>query len=259
MENWDRPFRSVENYACWPTNPLPPRCAGTPGRGSERGRASNRERLPRSEPGPKGAPQASGPCHIASDACTALTFIPFGGSPRHMAPPLAVAALLLIALLPLTGCRSEPVAVHPQGNDAPPLASSIHMSDARIESQLVSGFYGVEQNVWRWTARQFSVLLRPPVGSAKKGATLELRLTVPPVVTEKLNAVTLSAAAGGKPLPPETYTQPGDYVYSRDIPPNLLADEVLRVDFSLDKSIPPSGADLRELGVIVLSAGLTPK
>jgi hypothetical protein len=30
----------------------------------------------------------------------------------------------------------------------------------------------------------------------------------------------------------------------------------VRVDFQLDKSIPPSGADLRDLGVVVLSAGL---
>jgi hypothetical protein len=169
------------------------------------------------------------------------------------------AALLAALVLSLAGCKSQSVSVHPQDNEAPPLASSIRMSDARIEPQLVSGFYGVEQGAWRWTARQFSVVLRPPVGSAKKGATIELRLTVPPVVIEKSNTITLSATAGGKPLPPETYTQAGDYVYSRDIPSNLLADEVLRVDFSLDKSMPPSGQDLRELGVIVLSVGLNPK
>jgi hypothetical protein len=185
---------------------------------------------------------------------------PWLNSPfQRLVKPGTVALLLGVALLPLSACKSQSVPVHPQNNEAPPLASSIHMSDAHVEPQLVSGFYGVEQSAWRWTARQFSVLLRPPVGSAKKGAMLELRLTVPPVVIEKLNTVTLSATAGGKPLAPETYTQAGDYVYTREISPNLLGDEVLRVDFALDKSMPPSGADLRELGVIVLSAALNPK
>jgi len=181
--------------------------------------------------------------------------------PRSVCPTLlkSSAALLIATLLPLAGCRNQEARVHPQQNDAPPLASSIRMADARLESQLTSGFYGVEQSAWRWTARQFSVLLRPPVGSGKKGATLELRFTVPPVVITKLNTVTLSATAGSKALPPETYTQPGDYAYVRDIAPNLLGDEVLRVDFSLDKAMPPSGEDLRELGVIVLSVGLNPK
>ena len=36
----------------------------------------------------------------------------------------------------------------------------------------------------------------------------------------------------------------------------LLAGGSVRVDFQLDKSMPPSGADLRDLGVVVLSAGL---
>jgi hypothetical protein len=30
----------------------------------------------------------------------------------------------------------------------------------------------------------------------------------------------------------------------------------VRVDFQLDKSMPPSGADARDLGVVVLSAGV---
>jgi hypothetical protein len=40
------------------------------------------------------------------------------------------------------------------------------------------------------------------------------------------------------------------------VAPALLAGESVHVDFQLDKSMPPSGADLRDLGVVVLSAGL---
>jgi hypothetical protein len=97
------------------------------------------------------------------------------------------------------------------------------------------------------------------LGAAQKGATLQLRLTVPAVVIEKLTTITLSATIGGSALPPETYTQPGDYTYTREVAPALLAGESVRVDFQLDKSMPPSGADLRDLGVVVLSAGLQSK
>jgi hypothetical protein len=102
-------------------------------------------------------------------------------------------------------------------------------------------------------------VLRPPFGASQKGATLQLRLTVPPVIVEKLKNVSLSATIGGSALPPETYTQAGDYTYTRDVAPPLLAGQSVRVDFQLDKSIPPSGADLRDLGLVVLSAGLESK
>jgi len=40
----------------------------------------------------------------------------------------------------------------------------------------------------------------------------------------------------------------------------LLNEEALRIDFKLDKSLPPgTGGDQRELGVIVSSVGLEAK
>jgi hypothetical protein len=162
--------------------------------------------------------------------------------------------LVTLALAPL-GCKRKP-AVAPPSGEAPGMASTVHMGDPRTGNQLVSGFYGIEQNAWRWTGRRFSVVLRPPSGAAQKGATLRLRLTVPPVIVEKLKTISLSATIGGSTLPPETYTQAGDYTYTRDVAPALLGGESVRVDFQLDKSVPPSGTDLRDLGVVALSAGL---
>ena len=133
------------------------------------------------------------------------------------------------------------------------------MGDPKTATQLISGFYGIEQNAWRWTARRFTLVLRPPLGAAQKGATLQLRLTVPSVIVEKLKTIALSATIDGASFPPETYTQAGDYTYTRDVAPALLAGQSVRVDFQLDKSIPPAGADLRDLGLVVLSAGLESK
>ena len=139
------------------------------------------------------------------------------------------------------------------------MASAVNMGDPKTEAQLVSGFYGLEAGAWRWTAKQFSVVLHPPSGSDQKGARLQLKLTVPSIVIERLKAISLSATVNGGVLPAETYSRPGGYLYVRDVPPAALTAEAVRIDFQLDKTIPPGGGDLRELGIIVLSVALEGK
>jgi len=139
------------------------------------------------------------------------------------------------------------------------MASSIAMGDPKAEPQIVNGLYGVEAGAWRWSARQFSVALKPPAAAATKGGTLTLKLTVPQVVIDKNKNVTLSATIGNATLPPETYTTPGEFAYTRDVPASALAGDSVRVDFTLDKVMPPAGADIRELGVIVSAVSLESK
>ena len=172
----------------------------------------------------------------------------------------AASIMLAIALaLAPVGCKNRKVKVQATDEEAPRMASAVSMGDPKAETQLVAGLYGVEAGAWRWTAKQFTLVLRPPSGSEQKGAKLQLKLTVPPVVIEKLKTISLSASANGSALPPETYTQAGDYVYTRDVPASALTGESVRIDFQLDKAIPPSGGDMRELGIIVLNAGLESK
>ena len=139
------------------------------------------------------------------------------------------------------------------------LSSQILMADPRVASQLLSGWYQVEQNAWRWTARNFAAVLRPPPGSAVLGAILRLRLTVPDVIVQHLHSVTIAAAIGNFRPSPETFLQRCDAVYARDIPPGILAGESVRVDFALDKAMAPGQADGRELGVIAHSLSLQTK
>jgi hypothetical protein len=168
--------------------------------------------------------------------------------------------LLSIALaLAPAGCKNKKVKVQATDEEAPRMASAVSMGDPKVESQLAAGLYGVEAGSWRWTAKQFTVVLRPPSGSAQTGGKLQLKLTVPPIVIEKLKTVSLSASANGGALGPETYTQAGDYVYTRDVPASALTGDSVRIDFQLDKAMPPSGSDIRELGIIVLSASLDGK
>ncbi len=172
---------------------------------------------------------------------------------RRSAIILCPAALALA--LGTSGCRKQD-----SGAEEPyRMQPAVRMSDPRAQMQLLSGFYGMEQGAWRWTKQRFSAVLRPPAGAAQKGATLTLRLTVPDVVISKLQSITLTGAVDGQALAPETYDRPGTYVYTRDVPAGLLTGESAKVDFQLDKVVPPNPPDLRELGVVVLSIALNSK
>jgi len=178
-------------------------------------------------------------------------------------PRSPVAALLAALALAPVGCNTEhkvtvkeTVEESPGKNRTPVL---VNMGDPKQEKQLVSGFYGIEANAWRWTAKDFAVSLRPPAGSAAQGATLIFALSIPQVAIDKLKSVTLTASINGTALAPETYARDGQYEYKRDVPANLLAGDAVRVNFHLDKSMPPAGGDARELGIVARSVGLESK
>jgi hypothetical protein len=169
-------------------------------------------------------------------------------------------ALALVLLLAIAGCKRKDTVNVQNDDEAPRIASVVHTGDPSSDTQLVAGFYSVEQNSWRWTAQRFSVVLRPPAGAAERGATLNMQLSVPEGVISRLKTISISGNIGATQLSPETYTEQGPYTYTRDIPASLLNGEALRVDFKLDKALPPgTGGDQRELGVIVSSVGLEAK
>ena len=162
--------------------------------------------------------------------------------------------ILSFALCAAACRRTEPdLSVYTE-EEPPHLSSAIRTADPHAASQLVSGWHQVEDNAWRWTARSFSAVLRPPPGSGKFGAILTLHLTVPDVVIARLGSTTLSASVAGLRLAPETYAHSGVARYVREIPPSILSGDSVRVDFALDRAIPPKSIDARdsrELGVIV--------
>jgi hypothetical protein len=175
----------------------------------------------------------------------------------HMWNRRAAGAAWLLALASLS-CN-QAVKVGQTDAEGPQMSSIVHTGDPKSETQLVNGFYGIEQGSWRWTGQRFSVVLRPPAGAAQKGATLNLQLAVADATIGALKTITLSGSAGAATLPPETYTQAGSYTYTRDLPPTQLTGETVRIDFQLDKALPPHGTEQRGLGLIVSSVALEAK
>ena len=136
-------------------------------------------------------------------------------------------------------------------------ASAIPMNrSGKLAVQLLSGFYGVEAGAWRWTAKSFSVVLKPPPGSERTGAMLRLVLFLPDQQIGKAGAVILRADADGAPLPPKTFSRAGSYVYAADMPASSLRFDAVCVNFHLDNATVQTGKDARELGLIATSVSL---
>ena len=166
---------------------------------------------------------------------------------------LWLTCILIPLLLAGSGCKRR------HRNSGQLLASTIYAGDPNAADRLTQGFYQVEENAWRWTAKDFSVTLAPPLHADQKGAQLSLKLAVPDAVIQKFGSVQLSASVDGYKLEPETYNKSGKYTYTRDIPADHLKDDTARIDFSLDHALPPGDTDRRELGIIVSEVGLVAK
>jgi len=168
--------------------------------------------------------------------------------------------LLLVLAAGIVSCQGKHsrVAVQNEEETSPQLASVVRMADSAAKTQLISGFYGLENNSWRWTAGKFSALLRTPAGAAQGGATVTFAFTVPDVSIQKLGPISLTAMVNGMVLKTEQYEKPGMEIFAADLLPAMLATDSVKVDFVLDKTLPP-GTDKRELGVIATSVGISPK
>jgi 2-polyprenyl-3-methyl-5-hydroxy-6-metoxy-1,4-benzoquinol methylase len=106
---------------------------------------------------------------------------------------------------------------------------------------LLEGWHVPEPAGWRWTEKRFRMRLRGM-------ATITLKLYIPPHMIDEFGSITLSAEANGMPLAPETYTEPGNARYCRRLPEGQDPVEVV---CTVDRAIPPSSVDSRELGIIV--------
>jgi hypothetical protein len=170
---------------------------------------------------------------------------------------LSVWAAALV-LLSGWGCKRKPEQTVMVDDESRPALSVLNVGHPRADTQLLSGFYGIEENSWRWTKGKFAVALVPPP-EAVHGVRLELHFALPESLMSRRKAVTISAAVAGTPLAPETYTKTGDYTYTRDVPPEALAQPPVKVTFAIDNPLKPGEVEPRELGLVVTSIGFAGK
>jgi hypothetical protein len=172
-------------------------------------------------------------------------------------------AVILVAGLTLTGASCEakhgpvlpPAAEAAQSRPGSAGVSLIRMNDPKASGQLLSGFYGIEANSWRWTGGKFSARLNSPPSAASAGAILTFELSIPEVAIQKLGDVTLTASINGVELQSARYDKAGPFAFTADVPPSMCAAQSVKVDFSLNKTF-HAGADSRDLGIVASSLRL---
>ncbi len=168
-------------------------------------------------------------------------------------------ALVAVALLTPLACTRHRRATAQEEDMSRP-AMVLQMADPRTSMQLIRGFHQLENSSWRWTARTFAVSLRPPDDATQRGAVLLMKLTIPQPQIDKLKTIAVTAQVNSATLPEETYSAAGDFLFQRDVPPSAFsAGGLATVQFSLDKAVPPTPPDLRELGIVVTSVGFMKK
>jgi hypothetical protein len=172
---------------------------------------------------------------------------------------LIVACTVVACIACVPACRMKKKASAKSDKfDGQPL-SVVNVADPHAAMQLTRGFYGLENNSWRWTMKNFTVTLRPPAGSAQTGARLQLKFTVPEVMYNRVGDMTLDAHVNGIDLGAEKLTKAGEALYDREVPASVFGSDLVTFDFVVDKGLPPGERDTRELALIVSAVGLVPK
>jgi hypothetical protein len=162
--------------------------------------------------------------------------------------------LLVLCLLVIPKRRRTPAP--PPKNEH---SNMIRVADPRVATRLVKGFYSTDNDYWRWTARESSIILNPPKDGAQRGAVLVLRYTIVEAVLASAKTIDLTISLDGIALPVQHYEKPGQFTLRLDVPAEALRYDPVRVDFTLSKALPPSGREVRELGFIVSEVGLEAK
>lgn len=172
-----------------------------------------------------------------------------------------LAAGLALVLLGFAASCKAPAVNYAVGSPPAPvtLSSAVDVRDPVTSAQLVRGLWGLEDNAWRWSAARFSVTLRTPDQAARKGGHLNLKFALPQLVFDQIGAVQLAATVNGIALEPQAISEPGQYNYIREVPPQALSEENVSVQFTTNRAITPSADDPRERVLAVVSVSLTAK
>jgi hypothetical protein len=159
----------------------------------------------------------------------------------------AVCSALALILLILTGeaCRK------------PGPQSVIRMADLHTQKQLLKGFYQLEAGAWRWTDKDFSVMLKVPEDAAKNGGVLTLQGSLAPESVQN-GPVEISCQVSGQPVEKKSFTKQGQIIYRVDVPASALTTSLVAADFSLSSTHRVPG-DERDLGIIATIIGLHAK
>ncbi len=174
--------------------------------------------------------------------------------------------MLLVLLLALASCGRSSVPSAEGGPAAPsadlaasagaapkPELSYLNTGEARSKPQLLSGWHAIEEGSWRWMAREGQAVLLAP---QQWPVNFELKLFFPSDHMKRAGGpVTVSVLLSGTLFAQETYSRPGVYTLTQPVPPGAVSTAAPKLTIRLNRALPPSDADKRELGAVVQAFG----
>jgi hypothetical protein len=144
--------------------------------------------------------------------------------------------------------------VTPEGDARAYILAESRLAENTCGLDLERGWHELEHGGWRWTERRFS--LRLNLSAPLAPATLRLVFHLSEPVLARRPAVTVEAKLNGQPLPPATFSTPGEHEYTATIA--ALPAGPAHVEFELDSALAPVGGEEREIGGILISFGGPP-
>jgi hypothetical protein len=167
---------------------------------------------------------------------------------------------LAVCLFALTiACkRPDPIHLQPTIEQSPTFSSSVKIGERPNSDQLLRGFYSPGREHWCWVAPKFAVAFATPPGASMNGAWVVLDFTLPDVSVAALKQITISARTGSTALPAETFSTAGDHTYRHDVPASAFKEDLVGVNFTVDKFITPPD-DGRDLALVVHAVSLEAK
>ena len=181
--------------------------------------------------------------------------------------PLDGAREVVLSVEASPGLRAGWGELVPVGSDGPPAVparsatapgsdpslSYLHLGDLRARPQLLGRWYPIEDGSWRWMGKQARAVLRTPQESP---VDFELRLFFPKNHPQRAGGpVTVSVLLENELLVEKTYRAAGVYTIRQPVPPGSLPHPVTRITIRLDRAVPATGEERRELGAVVLGFG----
>ncbi len=144
-----------------------------------------------------------------------------------------------------TGCQKGSDPVSAKGDQRAFCLLRSPLFDRQWTVALLDGWHPMEAGHFRWTMRRFSARLEAPQPGRCDMLTFDFFL--PP----ELGPVTLSARLNGHRLPPQVYAEGGECRYQQPIPAGAMTGTAAEIEFEVDKTVPPTEGDRRELGLVV--------
>ena len=181
--------------------------------------------------------------------------------------PLDGAREVVLSVEAFPGLRAGWGELVPLGSDGPmvsaagsvtapasePSLAYLHAGDLRVRPQLLGRWYPIEDGGWRWIGKQAQAVLLSP---GESSVDFELRLYFPEDHMKRAGGpVTVSVLLEDNLLVEKTYSEAGAYSIRQPVTTGSLPHPATRVAIHLDRVVPPTGEEERELGAVVLGLG----